>query len=112
MRSGARHRALAFSGSIMLRQRYDQVGLPCRKTIGDPDPPVSTYDICESSTAICFRGWRSLAEIGCSAMGNSLHLPADDLFVDLRKLARQLRDVFDHKIPRRLAHLAQIIVAG
>src|SRR6202040_2833224 len=31
-------------------------------------------------------------------------LPADDLFVDFRELARQRHDVVDHEITRRCAH--------
>ena len=38
MRSGARHRPWWASGPMMLRHRNDEVGLPCKKTIGGPDP--------------------------------------------------------------------------
>ena len=50
-----------------MRQRYDDVGLPCRKTIGSP-VPISTYAMCESSTGIVKRSARGRAEMSVSMM--------------------------------------------
>src|SRR5208282_2206516 len=52
---------------MMLRHRNDEVGLPCRKTIGSP-APVSTYAISVPSTAARFRGCGSFGEIATSLM--------------------------------------------
>src|ERR1019366_6341884 len=67
IRSGARHRALALRCGMMLRHKYDEVGLPCRKTIGSP-ALVSTQAISVPSTATRFRGCGSLGEIVASLM--------------------------------------------
>jgi len=62
-RSGARQRPSAARCGITLRQRYDDVGLPWRNTIGSP-VPVSTYASSVSSTRTRRRGWGSAAVIG------------------------------------------------
>src|SRR5499427_5967399 len=44
IRSGAMQRPSGCRCGNTLRQRYDEVGLPCRSTMGSPSP-VSTYAI-------------------------------------------------------------------
>src|SRR6516162_549734 len=44
IRSGAMQRPSDCRCGNTLRQRYDEVGLPCRKTMGSPSP-TSTYAI-------------------------------------------------------------------
>src|SRR6266404_3399857 len=62
IRSGAMHRASGATCGIILRHRYDEVGLPCRKTTGSP-LPVSAYDIEVPSSSTFLRGCGSAAEI-------------------------------------------------
>src|SRR5215212_11588059 len=50
-RSGARQRPRSDTCGMMLRHRYDEVGLPCRMTIGSPSPD-STWWIVVSSTRV------------------------------------------------------------
>src|SRR5215471_21252592 len=45
IRSGAMQRPNGSRYGSTLRQRYDEVGLPCSSTMGSP-LPTSTYDIC------------------------------------------------------------------
>src|SRR5471032_3508453 len=59
-KSGARHRPMSLTCAMMFRQRYDYVGLPCRKTLGSPSP-TSTYLISVSRTATRFLGCGSEA---------------------------------------------------
>src|SRR3990172_4300267 len=65
-RSGARQRPSPATCGITLRQRYDDVGLPWRNTIGSP-APVSTYASSLSSSATRRRGCGSTAEMGIGA---------------------------------------------
>src|SRR5215813_2516879 len=44
IRSGAMHRPSGWRCGNTLRQRYDEVGLPCSSTMGSPSP-TSTYAI-------------------------------------------------------------------
>src|SRR6516164_8921216 len=44
IRSGAMQRPFGCRCGITLRQRYDEVGLPCSSTMGSPSP-TSTYAI-------------------------------------------------------------------
>src|SRR4051812_6417780 len=49
IRSGAMQRPSGCRGGNTLRQRYDEVGLPCSSTMGSPSPP-STYAISRPRT--------------------------------------------------------------
>src|SRR5215831_2364106 len=49
IRSGAMQRPRACKCGNTLRQRYDEVGLPCSSTMGSPSP-TSTYAISLPST--------------------------------------------------------------
>src|ERR1700722_13348039 len=62
MRSGATHRACGARYGTMLRHKYDEVGLPCRKTTGSP-APVSAYEIQVPMSSSFLRGCGSAAEI-------------------------------------------------
>src|SRR5688500_10615069 len=70
MRSGARQRPEASRCGITLRHRYDDVGLPCRKTMGRPTP-ISTNAMWLSRTGSRRRSYRSAAEMGVLAMLSS-----------------------------------------
>src|SRR5437899_994103 len=62
MRSGARQRPAPSSRAMTLRHRYDDVGLPCRNTIGSPTP-TSTQAMWLSSTRSRRRSYQSAAEM-------------------------------------------------
>ena len=62
MRSGARHRACGARCGMTLRHRYDEVGLPCSKTIGSPEP-ASAYEIQVLISSSFLRGCGSVVEI-------------------------------------------------
>src|SRR2546430_3311442 len=62
-RSGARQRPRAATWGMTLRQRYEDVGLPWRKTIGSP-LPASTWASSVSRTRILRRGRGSAGETG------------------------------------------------
>src|SRR5215469_10597005 len=49
IRSGAMQRPRRSTCGSTLRQRYDEVGLPCSSTMGSPSP-TSTYAISRSKT--------------------------------------------------------------
>ena len=55
MRSGAKRRKLVESGLMMFRHRYDEVGLPCRNTMGAPEP-TSTCAMTAPFTRVRFLG--------------------------------------------------------
>ena len=65
IRSGAMQRPSRSRCGMTLRQRYDDVGLPCRKTIGSP-LPTSTYAIDRPRTCTRRLGYRSSGEIAMS----------------------------------------------
>src|SRR6266446_1631240 len=67
IRSGATHRASGATCGMILRHRYDEVGLPCRNTTGSP-LPVSAYDIEVPSSSTFLRGCGSVAEICVSLL--------------------------------------------
>src|SRR5262245_35980570 len=62
IRSGAMHRPSGSKRGNTLRQRYDEVGLPCSSTIGSPSP-TSTYAISRPRTRRRCFGYRNAAEI-------------------------------------------------
>src|SRR5262245_11571815 len=66
IKSGARQRYLSARYGITLRHRYDEVGLPCRKTMGAP-LPVSTYAMLVPSTLTVRRGCRSATVVAIVA---------------------------------------------
>src|SRR5580700_9091679 len=70
MRSGATHRACGERYGMTLRHRYDEVGLPCRKTTGSPEP-VSAYEIQVLMSSSFLRGCGSAEEICESLMTTS-----------------------------------------
>src|ERR1017187_1954927 len=51
IRAGAMHRADGATRGMTARQRNEDVGFPCRNSIGAPSP-VSTYDMCEPRSSI------------------------------------------------------------
>src|SRR5215813_13213423 len=62
IRSGAMQRPSGCRYSNMLRQRYDEVGLPCSNTMGSPSP-TSTYAISLPRTCRRFFWYGNAAEI-------------------------------------------------
>src|SRR5215469_7598792 len=62
IRSGAMQRPRCCKCGKTLRHRYDEVGLPCRKTIGSPSP-TSTYAISLPRTRHRFFLYGKTAEI-------------------------------------------------
>src|SRR5262249_6794139 len=62
IRSGAMQRPSGCRYGNMLRQRYDEVGLPCSNTMGSPSP-TSTYAISLPRTCRCFFWNGNAAEI-------------------------------------------------
>src|SRR5271155_4468661 len=93
MRSGAMHRAYGSRCGMMLRHRYEEVGLPWRKTIGSPEP-VSAYEIQVLTSSSFLRGRGSAAEI-CVSLSLMLPSPLDELtrLIRLRGIARKHRHV-------------------
>src|SRR5215472_13337262 len=75
IRSGAMQRPRGCKCGSTLRQRYDEVGLPCSSTIGSPSP-TSTYDISLPRTCRRFFWYGNFAEI---------MLPFPPFFVIARK---------------------------
>src|SRR5215469_14920787 len=75
IRSGAMQRPRGCKCGSTLRQRYDEVGLPCSSTIGSPSP-TSTYDISLPRTRCRFFWYGDFAEI---------MLPFPPFFVIARK---------------------------
>src|SRR5215471_21068762 len=62
IRSGAIQRPSGCRYGNMLRQRYDEVGLPCCNTMGSPSP-TSTYAISLPRTCRRFFWYGNAAEI-------------------------------------------------
>src|SRR5215471_5575692 len=62
IRSGAMQRPSGCRYGNMLRQRYDEVGLPCSNTMGSPSP-TSTYAISLPRTCRRFFSYGNAAEI-------------------------------------------------
>jgi len=62
IRSGAMQRPRGCRCGNTLRQRYDEVGLPCSSTMGSPSP-TSTYAISRPRTRRRFFWYGNAAEI-------------------------------------------------
>src|SRR5215468_8651222 len=62
IRSGAMQRPRGCRCGMTLRQRYDEVGLPCSSTMGSP-APTSTYAISLPRTRRRFFWYGNAAEI-------------------------------------------------
>src|SRR5215831_18434129 len=92
-KSGAMQRPSGSRCGKTLRQRYEEVGLPCSSTIGSPSP-TCTYDISLPRTRRrCF--WYGNAA-GIDLLSNSLTgLVIDEVFGFMRAHSLELNDVME-----------------